>query len=615
MKIISHTVFFFILSLALIVCASNKTFAQPTTDWSLPDVSISLLGQSSSVPKISVSADGTKAIAIWSVLDAMQLKVQTRVATITGNVATWGVTFNTIGVGTLPQIAISADGTTATAIWFDVSNVKSASATITGNTATWGSVVDVYTVDPIINYLEEPLVKLSADGSMATAIWADTPPMSGKIVKSASATISGNTTTWGAVTDLNTSGQDPKKADLALSADGATAIVTWARSNGTNSLAQSTIATIAGNVATWGSIEDVSSSGQDTYESKVDLSADGATATVVWAISTLSEPQVKNRTANIASGVATWGSIVNVSPNILQSVGTVKVSISNDGSKTASSWISYEGSNSVIQSANAVISGNTATWGSVQDLSDVGTSNDEPSIAISGDGTIATAIWSRNGSSEYIIQGRSASILGNIATWGNSADISTSGQFSYLSSFGLSDNGTMGTALWNANGSGFSEIHSTSFVVIQPTPTSTPTATITTTTTPTATSTPTPIATNTQATTVTPTPANTLDVDVVNSKPNSNLGTPQIESSSRNTDGSSSIKICINFSKVKGTANIYGVVKRSSHRRNIVFKRVKRGNPCFTFSTTLSGLYEMFFRQNRYLLPPLFSKKLRVNVD
>ena len=46
----------------------------------------------------------------------------------------------------------------------------------------------------------------------------------------------------------------------------------------------------------------------------------------------------------------------------------------------------------------------------------------------------------------------------------------------------------------------------------------------------------------------------------------------------------------------------------------LIFKRVKRANPCFNFSTTETGSYEIFFRQNRYLKPPLFSKKLRVKI-
>lgn len=611
-----------IFSFQVMLFAGSDAIAQPITNWSTPPVSISLLGQNPAAPKISLSADGTKAIAIWSAFDGMGLKIQSRVATISGNTATWGVIVDIHGLGGSPQIALSADGTIATAMWIDGTDpvIKSRSATITGNTATWGSIVDIYSANPIISLLEDTQIAISADGTMATAIWADTPG-SNKIVMSNSAAIAGNTATWGTAIDLSATGNDAKNPDLALSSDGTKAIVIWARFNGSNSIAQSINATIAGNLAAWGTVADVSSLGQDTYDSEVALSADGTIATAIWGLPVLGVPQVKNRTAIITGNTAAWGPVADVSTTPLQSAaGATNISLSADGTKAAAIWYGHNGSNFVVQGCNATISGDTATWEAVTDLSDSGRDNYNTTIALSPDGNIIMATWVRVGASEEVIQARSASVMGNTATWSSSIDISNAGEHSYSTDLSLSNDGTMGSAVWSASGTGFFAIHSSSFVLALPTPTPTTTPTATATNTPTATPTNTPTATNTATATSTqipssPTPDNTPEIIVIDSgSKNNNLGTPQVSDISQNASGSYVIKTCINFQNVKGTANIYGIAKKSGSKRNLLLKRVRRANPCFSFKTSQPGIYEAFFRQDRFQLPALFSKRLRIKI-
>ena len=54
----------------------------------------------------------------------------------------WGSLTPVAANGSLPALALSADGAKATAVWLDRANsrIESASATISGNTATWSAV-------------------------------------------------------------------------------------------------------------------------------------------------------------------------------------------------------------------------------------------------------------------------------------------------------------------------------------------------------------------------------------------------------------------------------------------------------------------------------------------
>ena len=231
-----------------------------------------------------MSADGTKATAVWTRSDSSNT-VQSVSATITGSTATWSspaVDLSAPGQNaSFPQVALSADGTKATAIWrrSDGSNaVQSASATLTGSTATWSTVTDLSAPGQAASNLQ---VALSADGTKATAVWLRRDG-SNDIVQTVSATITGSTATWSTVTNLSAPGQNATGAQVAVSADGTKATAIWPRSNGSNRIVQSVSATITGSTATWSTVTDLSEPGQNASFPQVALSADGTKATAVW---------------------------------------------------------------------------------------------------------------------------------------------------------------------------------------------------------------------------------------------------------------------------------------------------------------------------------------------
>ncbi len=418
---------------------------------------LSASGQDSDDPQFALSSDGTMAMAVWSRSnDSYDDIVQSRPATISDNTATWGSVTTDLSNSRrdawAPQIALSSDGTMATAVWrrYFVSEdiIQSRSATISDNVATWGSVTT--DLSDSGQTTDIPQIALSSDGTMATAVWKRYDG-SKHIIQSRSATINGNTATWGSVTTyLSASGQYASEPQIALSSDGTMATAVWYRYDGSTYIIQSRSATIIGNTATWGSVTNLSVNGQYASAPQIVLSSDGTMATAVWHRSNGSKHIIQSRSATISDNTATWGSVTNLSVNG-QHAYSPQITLSSDGTMATAVWYRSNGSNNIIQSRSATISDNTATWGSVTtDLSVSGENADEPQIALSSDGTMATAVWKRYDGSNNIIQSRPATINDNNATWGSvTTELSASGQHAHIPQIALSSDGTMATAVWN----------------------------------------------------------------------------------------------------------------------------------------------------------------------
>lgn len=146
-----------------------------------------------------------------------------------------------------PQIALSSDGTCATAVWqrWDGSNyiVQSRSTTINGNTATWEAVTTDLSASGQNAWIPE--ISRSSDGTRAAAVWFRGGVVGGlkQIIQSRSAVISGNIATWSTVaTDLSASGQDANLPQMALSSDGTRATAVWFRFDGSKNIIQSSSA-------------------------------------------------------------------------------------------------------------------------------------------------------------------------------------------------------------------------------------------------------------------------------------------------------------------------------------------------------------------------------------
>lgn len=291
-------------------------------------------------------------------------------------------------------MALSADGTKATAVWLAPSQaaIRVASATISENTATWSTATDI-TVPGVYDNVG---VALSADGTKATAMW-EYNGSGNKIVQAASATVIGNTATWSSPTDLSAVGYNGYYyPQVALSTDGTKATAVWQRSNGTNLIIQAVSATISGNTATWSNTTDLSAILHDAGGPQVALSADGTKAIAAWARSNGTNTIVQAASATVSGTVATWGSTTDLSAT-LQDAGGPQIALSLDGTKAIAMWARSNGTNKIVQAASATISGTAATWSRTSDLSATGQDAGGGQIALSADGTMATAVWERGG--------------------------------------------------------------------------------------------------------------------------------------------------------------------------------------------------------------------------
>ena len=83
-------------------------------------------------------------------------------------------------------------------------------------------------------------------------------------------------------TDLSATGGDSLYPQIGVSSDGSTAVAVWTRLNGANFIVQTATATVAGNVATWGTVTDLSATGEDAAYPQIGVSSDGSKAVAVW---------------------------------------------------------------------------------------------------------------------------------------------------------------------------------------------------------------------------------------------------------------------------------------------------------------------------------------------
>ena len=200
-----------------------------------------------------------------------------------------------------------------------------------------------------------------------------------------------------------------------MSSDDTKAVAVWQRSNGANNIAQAATATIINNVATWSTPGDLSATGGTANAPQIGVSSDGTKAVAVWQRSNGVNYIAQAATATIANNVATWST-----PEDLLATGrsanAPQIGVSSDGTKAVAVWFLSNGAVDIVQAATATISNNVATWSTPGDLSATGGSANAPQIGVSSDGAKVVAGWSRYNGANYIIQAATATIANNVAT-------------------------------------------------------------------------------------------------------------------------------------------------------------------------------------------------------
>lgn len=396
---------------------NTATFGSPAT--------LSTTTNNASTPQIVVSADGTKALAVWTYNDGTHTVIQAATATLSGNTATWSavatISDNTQDAA-VPEAALSSDGTEAVVVWRrnngTVNTIQAKTGSITSNLATWSAASNL---SDGTNAADSPHVALSSDGSKALAVWKGSDGAH-TIIQASAAAIASNTATWSASANLSDTTQDASEAQLSMAPDGLTAVAVWKRSNGTHTVIQSAAATIASGVAAWGTATDLSDGTQDATRPQIARAATANQAIAVWVRNDGTHTVIQSSAATFAGNVATWGT-VSVLSNNAQNADSPQIAVSADGTKSIAVWKRSNGARDVIQSATATVSGVAATWTVVTDLSDSNQHAELPQVAFSSSGDRAIAVWRRYSGEHWVVQARVYGITNQLPPNGANTDL------------------------------------------------------------------------------------------------------------------------------------------------------------------------------------------------
>lgn len=446
--------------------------------WTTP-VSLSPTGGTVLCPQVRMAADGSQTVANWIFSDGVHSQFQGIAAASHNAPLQWAPSATDLwAVGRdvqHPLMAISADGTRATALWFcnqGGNRLQTASAILDGSTLSWGPVVDLAL--PYMSYNVVPgdptcdfALAISADGARATAIWA-TQQNGGIVVEAASALIQGNQAQWSPPVLTGPSLlYGAANFRLALSADGSRATALWTAVASTS--LQSASATIDGLTGSWGPVTNLALQQYEVIDPDLALSADGRQAVAVWSdVAPIEYPQtvpgnkiVQTAAAAIDGTQASWSA-----PRLLSGPGKdglhPHAALSSDGSRASAIWSLYDGSLATVETTSATLQGAQATWGTVTDLAQ-GQDAYDPVLALSADGTRATAAWSSDTNPLYVVQAASASLEGVRATWSTPQTLSAAGQSAFSPQVAVSADGSLATVMWLAVQAGYTLIQSASY--------------------------------------------------------------------------------------------------------------------------------------------------------
>ena len=358
------------------------------------------------------------------------------------------------------QIAMSSDGSKATAVWIELTSnnkrrVKTTSAIIAGGVATWGPVTFLSAAD---TNSTEVRVQLSSDGSQALAVWMTPGEKVPSAVYSSSASIVGNAASWGAITRLGRTTSTADSGRIALSSDGTRAFAVWQQQETPTSKCFFLFASsgaVRGDTISWGDVQQISEPAGCVQEPALGISSSAGQVTAVWSTrGTGGVATVRTRTGIITGSKTSWGGIADLSAPGFSSK-TPTVAMSADGTKATVAWARANLSSGVavsptlIRSRSATINGNKADWGATTVLSSTTDTSTRPRLGLSSDGSLATISWMRVSGGTIQLESSSATVVGNVAAWGPVTAFSAFGKtFSANHALSVSGDGSKALSIW-----------------------------------------------------------------------------------------------------------------------------------------------------------------------
>ena len=290
----------------------------------------------------AVSADGTRATLLYH--DTQGNAIYSKSGVISGNSVTWSTEATLasgVGVGS-PLLGLSADGTRIMAFFGTAMTgltpvYKAVAGTVSGSppTVTWGSVASVS--NGTRSY--SPQLAFSADGSTAVVAWYDIVTYPDTRVYSRTASVSGTAATWSSI-EAHTGAGTADAPRVALSGTGQLAMIAWQRSvNGSDTKAVMTsLAQVSGSTATWGSpLELPGSIGSGSLYDAA-MAGDGSAAVVMWASQINSAITVQASSTDLAGGLNWQAGVVLNGSLTPAGVSYPAVAITDNGGTAAALW-------------------------------------------------------------------------------------------------------------------------------------------------------------------------------------------------------------------------------------------------------------------------------------
>ena len=152
-----------------------------------------------------------------------------------------------------------------------------------------------------------------------------------------------------------------------------------------------------------------------------------------------------------AAGTPPWTNVQTLSTTTTRSYDPVAIAVTPDGSKQIVLWESTDSGVRSIKSASATLSGGVALWGPTATVATLTDDSSRPDVALSWDGTRATAVWQDVSGINQLIRSGSATISGTSQTWGSAFNVYTApNSIAGVPKVALSAGGDLAVVTWYA---------------------------------------------------------------------------------------------------------------------------------------------------------------------
>ena len=354
----------------------NSAFASVSTDagttWD-DSTALSASGQNAADAKVVMASDGQELAAVWVRFDGSNWITQGTGSSDAGS--TWAAASNLSAAGTrtyAPSVAIAAASTQRVGLSRSLTTVQGSTAS---NAATWGSpAVDISSTT---GRPQSPQVVMSADGSRAVAVWADT--FAGAQSQVALSTDSG--ATWSRTSIPGDTGP----VEVAMSADGVHVVTAYVNEVGGNR--EIRVRTSDDSATTWNTAIVVSAQTTAISGPSVAMSADGSGQSVTW--SELADGQYSTLNSVSSDFGQTWSTPQNVSGASSANNQEPAMVMSADGRQQAMEWVDWPGA--VTKTSASFDAG--ISWSAPRVLESTSSGNTAPTLAMSADGSSLVVAW------------------------------------------------------------------------------------------------------------------------------------------------------------------------------------------------------------------------------